>query len=63
MTTTSKESNLPDPAGEHWEELSDTISIESKAQFAHWLDKELEVFDELFEEFVTKNSLRKSLHR
>ena len=69
MTTSSDhQSSTPQPnqnwaVGEHWYELTATLSHESKEEFSKWLDTELAYLEDDLERFVTPNSLHKSLRR
>ena len=69
MTTSSDhQPSTPQPnhklaVGEHWYELTATLSHESKEEFGKWLDTELAYLEDDLERFVTPNSLHKSLRR
>ena len=69
MTTSSDQQPLtPQPrenwaSGEHWYELTATLSRESKEAFDKWIDSELAYLEDDLERFVTPNSLHKSLRR
>ena len=69
MTTSSDQQPLaPQPnenwaGGEHWYELTATLSPQSKQEFGKWIDSELAYLEDDLERFVTPNSLRKSLRR
>ena len=62
-TSSEYQAPTPQPEGDHWSELTATLSEESRQAFGEWLGHELdELVDEL-ESFVTPNSLSKSLRR
>ncbi len=65
MTTSSdhRTPSNPRPSGEHWYELTATLSPESKEEFGNWLRSQLECLEYELDSFVTQNSLRKSLRR
>lgn len=70
MTTSSdhrKPSSPPSGAnwggGEHWYELTATLSPESTAEFGDWLTVELSTLEIELDSFVTPHSLRKSIRR
>ena len=65
MPTSSKNPTVsrPNPLGDHWLELSATLSVETKESFSAWLDSELESLESDLAKYVTKNSLAKSLRR
>ncbi len=62
-TSSDHRTPSPEPHGDHWLELTATLSAESKQVFADWLDKQLEAMLADLEAFVTPDSLRKSLRR
>ena len=49
--------------GEHWFELTATLSPESTEKFADWLTLELSAMEEELDSFVTPNSLHRSIRR
>lgn len=49
--------------GEHWYELTATLSPESKELFANWIDEELACLEDELNRFVTPNSLKGSRRR
>ncbi len=63
--TTSSDHRTPPPTlgGDHWFELTATLSDESKEAFGTWLGHELDSLVTDLEGFETPNSLRKSLRR
>ena len=63
--TTSSDNRTPPPTlgGDHWFELTATLSEESKEAFGAWLGRELELMVTDLEGFETPDSLRKSLRR
>lgn len=63
--TTSSDKRTPPPTsgGDHWFELTATLSEESKEAFGTWLGRELELLVTDLEGFETPDSLRKSLRR
>ena len=65
MTTSSdyRTPSAPQPSGEHWYELTATLSPESAQEFGDWLSQELAGLESDLESYVTPNSLRKSLRR
>lgn len=64
MTTSSDHRTPPPtPGGDHWFELTATLSDESKEDFGAWLDRELELMVTELQGFETPDSLRKSLRR
>ncbi len=67
-----QDSTVPDPAaakrqtfaaGEHWFEMTASLSAESTAVFADWIDRDLAVLQDELSEFVTNDSLKQSLRR
>jgi hypothetical protein len=42
--------------GEHWFEMTATLSPQSKAKFGKWIDEELAHLEDEFDRFVTPNS-------
>ena len=50
-------------SSEHWYELTATLSDESTAQLADWIDEDLAAFEAKWSHFVTSGSLKKSLRR
>ena len=69
MTTSSDhQPTTPHPSenwasGEHWYELTATLSRKSKQAFDKWIDGELAYLEDDLERFITPNSLRKCLPR
>lgn len=70
MTTSSDHRNPSSPqprenwgGGEHWFELTATLSTESTEQFGDWLKDELSTLESELDSFITPNSLRKSMRR
>ena len=69
MTTSSDHQNPTTPkpnqwaGGEHWFELTATLSDESRMELDKWIDAELAYLEDDLERFVTPNSLRNSLRR
>ncbi len=70
MTTSSDHRNPSSPqpsenwgSGEHWFELTATLSPESTEQFGEWLKDELSSLENELDSFITPNSLRKSIRR
>jgi len=64
MTTSSDHRTpAPEPHGDHWLELTATLSDESTQAFGDWLGRELEALVADLDEFVTPDSLRKSMRR
>ncbi|MGI9470237.1 MAG: hypothetical protein ACR2NZ_01810 [Rubripirellula sp.] len=64
MTTSSDHRTPPPPpSGEHWYELTATLSAESTEAFGSWLEDELQTLEDELESFVTPQSLRKTLRR
>jgi hypothetical protein len=58
-----KSPNQPRLEGHHWIELTATLSCDTTEAFAEWIEDQLSEVAESLEEFVTPNSLRKSLRR
>ena len=50
-------------AGDHWFELSATLSSESTAKLADWIDEDLATFEAQWSHLVTPGSLKRSLRR
>lgn len=65
MTTSSDHRTpaTPRPCGEHWFELTATLSRESTEAFGDWLSYELKQLEDRLEAYVTPNSRRKSRRR
>lgn len=65
MTTSSDQKTIatPRPSGAHWNELTATLSPESKAAFGRWLSDQLEGLERDLDSYVTPNSLCKSPRR
>ena len=69
MTTSSDHRNPSSPqprenwGGEHWFELTATLSPESTQEFGEWLRDELSTLEDELDSFTTPNSLRKSIRR
>ena len=69
MTTSSDHQipSAPEPnkewAGDHWDELTATLSTESTEQFGKWVSDDLEVLICELDAYVSPNSLKKSLRR
>lgn len=70
MTTSSDHQNPSSPqpsenwsGGEHWFELTATLSPESTEEFGEWLRDELAALENELDLFVTPNSLLKSIRR
>ena len=74
MTTSNDyhDSKSPNPSpkkqaipycGEHWYELTATLSAEKTAVLADWIDDDLAAFEAKFSQFVTNGSLLKSRGR
>ena len=63
--TTSSDQKKPTPPlrGDHWEELTATLTPEMTEEFSIWLGQELETLEAELESYVTPDSLRKSLRR
>lgn len=59
----TKPHSAPSWTGEHWFEMTATLSPESTEAFAQWLNEELTALEEELDSFVTPNSLRRSMHR
>ncbi len=62
MTTSSdhRTPTTPKPSGEHWFELTATLSRESTEAFGDWLRDELRLLEDRLEAYVTPNSRRRS---
>ncbi len=68
MTTSSDHRNpssSPQPSanwagGEHWFELTATLSPESTEEFGEWLSESLAIMEDELDSFITPNSLHKS---
>jgi len=65
MTTSSDHRTppAPQPSGEHWYELTATLSAESTEEFGDWLSQELAGLENKLDLYVTPNSLCKGLGR
>ena len=65
MTTSSDHRTpaTPKPSGEHWFELTATLSRESTEAFGDWLYDELRQLEDQLEAYVTPNSRRKARGR
>ncbi len=50
-------------AGEHWFELTATLSPEKTALLADWIEEDLAAFEAQFGQFVTNGSMQKSRGR
>lgn len=66
--TTSNDHQAPPPqddwaAGEHWDELTATLSSESKEEFGAWISQELDEMLCDLDSYITPHSLKKSLRR
>jgi hypothetical protein len=64
MTTSSDQHQptAPNPGktwggGEHWYEMTATLSTESKEAFGRWMDQELAYLEDDLERFITPNSV------
>ena len=53
----------PEPSGEHWSELTATLSGDFTQILGDWLNDELADLEGRLSKYVTPNSLRKSLRR
>ena len=62
-TKSTASKGQPALSGDHWQELTETLSAESTAPFALWLDQDLALLEEQLDDFVTSGSLKKSLRR
>lgn len=51
------------PAGEHWFEMTATLSPQSTARLGRWIETELALLEDELSDFVTPGSLKKSLRR
>ena len=51
------------PAGEHWFEMTATLSPQSTARLGRWIEAELASLEDELSDFVTPGSLKKSLRR
>ncbi len=49
--------------GQHWIELTATLSCEVKEELADWVDRELADLESTLDAYVTPHSLHKSLRR
>lgn len=65
MTTSSDHRTpaTPRPSGEHWSELTATLSHESTEAFGDWLCLELRALEDRLEAYVTPRSRRKGRKR
>ena len=65
MTTSSdhRTPSAPQPSGEHWYELTATLSPESTEEFGDWLSQELLGLETELDSYMTPRSLRKGLGR
>ncbi|TWU57933.1 hypothetical protein [Rubripirellula reticaptiva] len=65
MTTSSdnKTPSAPGPTGDHWNELTATLSPDSKETFAQWLSNDLERLTDELADFSSPRSIRKGLSR
>lgn len=65
MTTSSdhRTPSRPRLSGEHWFELTATLSRESTEVFGTWLSSELRQLEDCLEGYVTPNSRRKTRRR
>lgn len=65
MTTSSEKNTAvdPRPGGEHWNELTATLSPKSQAAFDRWLSRQLKGLERDLDSYVTPNSLSKSQRR
>ncbi len=63
MTTSSHHSQTSKSRsyGDHWSELTASISSSSLVNLDKWFDEQLTLLESRNEEFVTKQSLRKNL--
>ena len=63
MTTKFNHStaSTPRPHGDHWSELSATISSTAMATLEQWFDEQLSQLELRNQDYVTKHSLRKNL--
>ncbi len=53
----------PKPSGQHWSELTATLSARKAEAIDDWMDCQLAEMEARLAIFVTPNSLRKSLQR
>ena len=64
MTTSSDHrSHSPTPDGEHWSELTATLTPESTECLSDWLSEDLAALEDELRIYVTPNSLRRSFSR
>ena len=65
MTTSSNHPThpAPEPNRNHWDELIATLPTEKTEQFGEWLRHELDVMECDNADFITPESLKKSLRR
>ncbi len=65
MTTSSKNSTAPTPrpSGEHWNELTATLSAESVESLGKWLSEDLGVLTDTLDRFASPQSVLKSISR
>lgn len=65
MTTSSNHStpSAPRPTGEHWNELTATLSAESVETLGQWLSEDLEALTGSLERYASPRSILKSISR
>ena len=63
MTTSTNQRSAPQVCGDHWLELTATLSPTATDEFSDWLDRELDQLERRLYSFVTPNSLNRSSRR
>lgn len=65
MTTSSNHStpSAPRPTGEHWNELTATLSAESIETLGQWLSDDLDALTIRLEKYASPQSVLKSISR
>lgn len=66
MTTPSgitPQPESPDLERDHWNRLSQRLSTRRTEEFGTWIDRELSVLEDRLDEYVSANSLLRSLRR
>lgn len=63
MTTSSDQRTESPPHGDHWLELTATLSRQPTEEFGQWIDDELQQLEADLHRYVTPGSCHKSLMR
>ncbi|QDT01716.1 hypothetical protein K227x_00830 [Rubripirellula lacrimiformis] len=66
MTTSSDHNTTPSkpvPSGQHWNELTATLTRESTEAFALWMDEDLDKLTEELKRYASPRSVLKSISR